>query len=172
MYYTSFRGWKYHRGYKLLMPGDFLLSCDKWKLTTILIPGIWAHAALCVAKDGCFEIAEMTHLDFTKSTFFDFCRESTRVAIYRCDAWDMAYIPKVIETCLSFENAVYDTFFEYGVKALYCSELVVSSDPEKRLKYNDEDCLGLGMKYISPSGLAKSKNITLIWDSDAEDLED
>jgi len=171
LYYTSFKGWKYHRGYKILQPGDFILSTDKWKLTSLLIPGEWSHASLCVSKDKEFEVAEMTHTNFTKSTFFDICKESTRVAIYRCDDWDTDYIQNVIKTCLSFENTEYDVSFEYGVKALYCSELVISSDPEKRLNYNDEDLMNIGRPYISPTGLSKSTNSTKMWDSNNERKE-
>jgi hypothetical protein len=169
MYYTSFKGVTYHQGYDLLRPGDILLSRDKWKLTTLLIPGEWSHAALCVSKDGVFEVAEMTHNNYTKSTFFDFCKESTRVAIVRCKNWDETYINRVIEKCKSFENAKYDVKFEYGVKALYCSELVIESDFERRLNASDEDIVGIGIKYISPTGLWKAKNIEMIWDSKEEE---
>jgi len=170
LYYTSFKGWKYHRGYAKLMPGDFILSNDKWKLTSVLIPGEWSHASLCVSKDKEFEIAEMTHTNFTKSTFFDVCKESTRVTIFRCDDWTLDYIPTIIEACWAFEGVKYDVKFEYGIKALYCSELVVSCDVEKRLQYSDEDLLGLGIKYISPTGLSRAKNVSVIWDSKDEVL--
>ena len=170
VYYTSFRGWKYHRGYKILQPGDIILTNDKWKLTSILIPGPWSHAALCIGKDGEVEVAEMTHKHFTKSTFFDLCKEATRVAILRCNDWTLDYIPKVIDRCLDFQDVKYDIKFEYGVESLYCSELIVASDPEHRLKYNSEDVLGIGMKYISPTGLSKSPNCTMVWDSNNEIL--
>jgi len=156
------------RGYKILQPGDIIITNDKWKLTSLLVPGEWTHAALCVDKGSEFEVAEMTHTDFTRSTFFDLCRESTRLVILRCVAWDAEYVKKVIETCLSFKDAEYDIKFEYGVKALYCSELVVSSDVEKRLQASDEDILGLGMKYISPTGIYKAKNVEVVWDSNNE----
>ena len=167
-YYTSFRGWKYHRGYDLLMPGDIILTNDKWKLTSFLVPGEWTHAALCISKDGNFEIAEMTHTNFTRSTFFDLCRESTRVMILRCRDWDLPYLFKVIAECLTFAEAEYDIRFEEGPTALYCSELVVASDPEKRLQVSMEDVLGLGMLYISPTGISKAKNVDIIWDSNNE----
>ena len=49
-YYTSLRGAKYHSGYEKLKPGHILLTIDKKKLTSLLIPGTFAHAALCVSK--------------------------------------------------------------------------------------------------------------------------
>ena len=167
-YYTSFRGWKYQRGYKLLQPGDVLLTNDKWKLTSLLVPGQWTHAALCVDKGSEFEIAEMTHTNFTRSTFFDLCKESTRVAILRCRDWDKDYINRVITQCLSFDGTPYDCSFENDFKALYCSELVVASDVAGLLKVSHEDVLGLGMPYVSPDDIYQATNVDIIWDSNNE----
>ena len=167
-YYTSFRGWKYQRGYKVLKPGDVILTKDKWKLTSLLIPGEFCHAALCVAKFNEWEISEMTHNNYCKSTFFDICKESTRVMILRCDDWDDGYISRVIAHCKTFVGAKYDVEFTLGVKALYCSELIILSDPDARLKVSYRDALGLGRPYISPMGILNAKNITVVWDSEKE----
>jgi len=172
MYYTALRGWKYQRGYKLLQPGDILLTADKKKLTTLLIPGEFTHAALCVDKGVEFEVTEMTHTDYTKSTFFDLCKEADRVVILRCKDWDAEYTKKVIEKCKSFIDAKYDVDFELGINSLYCSELVYQSDFERRLQCDLEDLVGLGRPYISPTGIWKvyseGKNAMLIWDSKNE----
>lgn len=164
-YYTSFRGYKYHAGYKILQPGDFMVAVDKKKLTSFLVPGIWTHASFCVSKDGQWEVSEMTHENYTKSCFFDICKESDRVAIYRPNV-DDAYKQQMIEKCKSFHDAVYDVEFDLGVKALYCSELVYQSDYEHRLEFDLTDIHGLGRPYISPDGLTDSKHIICVWDSD------
>ena len=83
-YYTDFRGHQFIIGYKRLQPGDIILTKDKRKLTTVLIGGEFTHAALCVNLGRPYEIAEMTHHDYTKSFFFDVCKESDRVVILRC----------------------------------------------------------------------------------------
>jgi len=167
-YYTSFPGWKYMRGYRHLEAGNFILTIDKWKLTGLLIPG-WDHAGLCINKGHEFEIAEMTHTNFTKSTFFDLCKTSTRVSIWECPGWDWDYIYQVIiPTCLSFENTPFDVKLEKGIKALACSEMVFESDPERRMGASDEDILGLGIPYVSPTGLSKAKNVRCKWDSNNE----
>lgn len=168
LYYTSFKGWQYQRGYKHLTPGDIVLTNDRWKLTSFLIPGEWTHAALCVNKGTEFEIAEMTHTNYTKSTFFDLCKEATRVAIFRCQEWDSEYINKVVEKCMTFKNITYDVCFEQGPKSLYCSELVIESDFEHRLKASNEDIMGLGMPYVSPTGISRACNIVKVWDSNDE----
>lgn len=169
-YYTNFRGWKYHRGYQLLQPGDFVCSLDDKKLTTFLIPGEFAHASFCVSKDGEFEMAEMTHHDFTRSTFFDICAESTRVCIFRSTDYDPEYIEKMVEKCKSFKDTEYDVEFKLGVDLLACSELVYFTDFEKRLQVNLEDIHLLGRDYISPDGLTKGKTVIKVWDSDNEKI--
>jgi len=165
LYYTTFRGWKYHQGYKLLQPGDIILTQDKKKLTTYVIGGEFAHAALCLSKDGVYEIAEMTHTDYTKSCFFDLCKEADKVTIVRCTDWDPEYIEKVIEKCKTFEDATYDNQFQFGIKSLYCSELVYQADFEKRLKVSLEDLAGIGRPYISPFGLYNAENTVVIWEA-------
>jgi len=167
-YYTSLRGAKYQDGYRKLEPGHIILTIDKKKLTSLLIPGDFAHAALCVSKfstSGNYEIAEMTHTDYTKSYFFDLCKEADRVVIMKCHDWDEEYTKKVIAKCIEFEDAIYDVKFGFGVKALYCSELVYQSDFERRLDVNLEDLAGLGREYISPTGLYHANNIEIVWDS-------
>lgn len=168
VYYTSLRGWKYQRGYRLLKPGHILLSTDRKKLTTILIPGEFTHASFCVEKGSDWEISEMTHRDYTKSAFFDICKEADRVVILECPDWDAEYTKAVIEKCRSFHDAKYDVEFNLGVEALYCSELVYQSDFEHRLQVNLEDLAGLGCPYISPTGLYQAHNVRIVWDSDNE----
>jgi hypothetical protein len=179
MYYPTLRGAKYHGGYGCLKAGHILLTNDSKKLTSLLIPGEFSHAALCVAnaardvKDpwsrGAYEIAEMTHTNYTKSYFFDLCKEADRVVILECTDWDEDYINAVTAKCREFEDAAYDVKFELGVKTLYCSELVYQSDFEHRLKINLEDLAGLGRQYLSPDGIYKAKNVRVVWDSGAND---
>jgi len=164
-YYTSLRGKKYHTLYKELQPGDVLLTIDRKKLTTLLIPGDFSHAAMCISKDGNWETSEMTHDDYTKSTFFDVCKESDRVVIMRPDL-SQQEIDEAVYKCKSFEGAEYDASFDLGIKSLYCSELIYQSYEHNSLKVNLEDFVGLGRPYISPTGLYHAKNLEVIIDSD------
>ncbi len=69
-YYTSLRGAKYQEGYSRLKSGHIILTVDKKKLTSLLIPGTFAHASLCLVKSetpDVYEIAEMTHTNFVSS---------------------------------------------------------------------------------------------------------
>lgn len=165
-YYTSLRGWRYLRGYKTIENGDIICVIDTKKLTTYLIPGMFSHAALVVEKGAEWEISEMTHRNYTKSTFFDICKEADRVVVLRCNDWDLDYIKNtVIPNARAMDGAKYDVSFELGVKMLYCSELVYLSDSERRLKVDLSDLIGLGQPYISPDGLYYAKNVTVVWDS-------
>ena len=166
-YYTSMRGIKYHKIYDAIKPGDIILTTDKRKLTTFLIPGEWAHAAVCVSKDKTFEVAEMTHTDYTKSTVADVCFEADRVRVLRGNDFTPEYTEKFIEKCKSFDGVPYDDQFVLGVKALSCSELVWASDYEDRLGVSLKDVAGLGRDYISPTGIFKAKHIDLVIDSDS-----
>ena len=164
-YYTSMRGKKYHRIYDAVKPGHIILTIDKRKLTTMLIPGEFAHAAVCVSKDTEFEVAEMTHTDYTKSTVADLCFEADRVVVLECTKFDKEYTKKFINNTLSFEGTLYDDQFELGIKALSCSELVWAADDECRLEASLDDIAGLGRPYISPTGLFEAKNVKVIIDS-------
>ena len=165
-YYTSLRGNHYRAGYAVLQAGDIILTRDNWKLTSFIIPGHLIHAALCVEKGGDdFEVAEMVRTGYRKSEFYDVCHEADHVVILRCRDWDQEYIKQVVETCRSFDGLSYDIKFELGIKSLYCSELIVASDPEKRLIVSYEDLIGLGRPYISPMGIYKAKNVDVVWDS-------
>ena len=167
-YYTNFRGWKYKQGYKKLEAGHILLCIDDKKLTTKLIGGTFTHAALCVNMDikDQYEVAEMVAVGYEESEFFDLCRESTRVVIGKCTKWDPEYTKLVIDKCKSFTGTPYDTKFGMGAKALACSELIYHSDFEHRLESKLDDVAGLGIKYISPTGIFNSPNFEIVWDSD------
>ena len=165
-YYTNLRGIKYHQLYKQLMPGDVILTIDKKKLTTFLIPGEFSHAAMCVSKDEKWEVSEMTHTDYTKSTFFDICKESDRVVIMRCVVRRAEIIRDAIEKCKSLQGAKYDVEFTLGIHALYCSELIYQSYENNILEANLDDFVGLGRPYISPIGLYHAGKLAIIVDSD------
>ena len=129
-YYTSMRGWKYHKVYDAIKPGHIILTTDRRKLTTKLIPGEWAHACVCVSKDKKFEVAEMTHTDYTKSTVSDVCYEADRVVVFKCKKFTKAYTKKFINKVKSFDGVPYDDQFELGVKAVSYTHLTLPTNRE------------------------------------------
>lgn len=167
-YYADFHGRKYEEARALVSSCDVILTTDKMKLTSLLIPGIVDHAALSLY--GHTDIAQMTHKDFTRDTLFDICKESTRVIVMRCpDIYsDSRYKFMMIRTCAGFSRAKYDQKFELGVESLYCSELVYQTDFQRRIKCDLSDLAGLGRPYISPMGLLFASNMFCVYDSDYE----
>lgn len=164
-YYTTLSGKKYHEMYEQLKPGDVILTTDKKKLTSLLIPGEFSHAAFCVSLDKKWETSEMTHEDYRKSCFFDVCKESDRVVILRPNLSSKSILSAIIK-CKSFQNTKYDVNFYLGVKALYCSELIYQSFEKNELGVDLSDLVGLGRNYISPDGLYNATNLDVVIDSD------
>lgn len=168
MYYAKIKGNQYKSGYKLLKSGDIILTTDKKKLTSLLIPGEWNHAALCIDKglNVDYEVAEMTHADYTKSHFFDICKESDRILIMRCPDFTDTYIKAMTSQCKEYEKAKYDVEFNLGIEALYCSELIYQSDFARVLNFDLSDFAGIGRPYLSPQGIRECKNLDVVWDSE------
>jgi hypothetical protein len=121
--------------------------------------------ALPVKVEHPYEIAEMTHTDYTKSHFFDLCKEADRVCILECVDFTPDYVEAMIARCLSFESARYDSEFTLGVEALYCSELIYQADFAKFLEVDLSDLAGLGRPYLSPDGIYQAENVRVVWDS-------
>jgi hypothetical protein len=171
-YYTRLKGADYNAGYRVLQPGHFILCLDEQKLTSLLIPGFMSHAGFCIAKKDelwkPYEVAEMTRHGYTKSDFFDLCKESSRVLICTCVDWTSEDIASMIQLAPSFEQSKYDTKFTLGVEALYCSELIYQLDQRagQKLRVDLSDLAGLGQPYLSPDGLLLGKNTKVLCDSD------
>lgn len=190
MYYTRYKGVNYIVASRIMSPGQFILCLDEQKGTAFLVPGFMTHA--CYVVNNCmysgnseYEIAEMTHHNYSKSYLFDVCKESSRILICDCMDWDLEHKKKMIEAIKRFYDAKYDVQFKFGIKSLYCSELVyqldriathpemtdaefVTSNVKGLMDLDISDFAGLGQEYISPDGLLFGKNTRVVWDSDGE----
>ena len=192
-----------NKGYAKLDIGDIILTVDDKKLTTKIITAATArdkkldfvpsHAAICVSKDGKFEVAEMTHSDFTKSTWNDICYESTHVKIIKCGSWSKEYIQGMMTLIPYLESVKYDQLFKMGVESLSCSELPYAMDaiwnyalknnlpapeaieavrklgtfPPAKAKVDLAPVVG-NEDYISPLGWYMAEDAIEKWDSDNE----
>ena len=160
-------GRKFLKLSELLEPGDLILAYDNTLPTAFLVPGEFSHGALCISNDlqNPWQVSEMTHEGYTKSAFYDVCRRSSRVAIYRCFDWDEAYVNEVIRAARELDGASYDAQFRFGVKQLYCFELLYQSDVEKRLKWLVGSLPGLGIPYVNSGSIIDAPNTYLVVDS-------
>lgn len=168
-YYPSFPGHKFRDAYKILQPGDIIFCDDDKKLTSVLIPGKVAHVAVFVDKgeDVPYEVAEATHLGFTKSFFFDVAKESTWIAIGRPQVSD-GYKMKFCDTVKSFEHDHYDNWFRMGDGNRACSEYPYDGDTDKQFGIIPVYLPALGRSFPTPDAVYNAKNIKIIWDSDNE----
>jgi hypothetical protein len=169
-----------NRGLPYLIKGDLIFAYDSVKFTSKVIGSATkevgghhpyfmpSHIALFVDQNSDFQIAEMTHHDYTKSTWSDVCRQSTRVVIGRCTAWDPTYVNNtIVPMALSFKNKEYDNSFELSLEKMACSELPYHADLEKRAQVDISPVIG-DKPYITPVGWILGKNIEIIWDSNLE----
>lgn len=172
--YGGIPGHRYAEAYSLLKKGHCVLTVDKEKASAI-VPGIFSHAAPCVDvlrdwEPGKYEIGEMTAPGYTKSFFYDVCREATRIVIIDCLDYNDVDRYAVAEQVKKYENAKYDVEFTLGVGLLYCSELFYQAEIKTvgKFKFDLTDLLGLDRPYISPDGLLFAKNAVVIYDSEYE----
>lgn len=187
-YYPRLKPLVFQLLYKALRPGDFIFQIDVKKLTAMAIGGEWSHVAYCVDKGaGKVEVVEMTHENFHQTDFFQVCKEGTRIAIGRIDdpKWTEEYNKRFIYNLWEEQDSVYNFNFrakeridprstqplrdKNGDKIFkfnYCSQLGTTADTENIIQCNWEDLAGLGVPYISPTGLYKAKNMKIIADSD------
>lgn len=140
--------------------GAILFSTDRSKLAGMFIPGKWDHAAIYI---GGGKLIEAHQPSVRMSTIFDFCHTSDFVGI---GYFPFENLDDVIDTAKSCIGKPYDTFFEPGKEALYCSELIAALDPENKMGFDTSDVVGLGMPYVSPDDLWKAKNIRQIFDGE------
>lgn len=165
-YYSDVTGPEFYKVQENIKKGDILNSIDLKKFSTKVIGGEWSHSAVYLGGNL---VAEMTHKGFTISTLYDFCKESDHVAIIRCNDFDEEYVNNIfIPNVFKFEGAIYDNRFGFGIEALYCSELPWQADTERRMKVNLADLAGLGQQYISPTGLYKMTNGSIIYSTKLE----
>lgn len=178
----SIKGSNFNGAHWVLEPGDIILSIDYRAFTGAVIKflskGEFSHACMCVnnVRSGHafkYEVGEMLAGGYTRSFFYDIVHESERVVILRAN-WTKEFRKAVIEAYMAFEGTPYDTKMELGTKALYCSESVYQAVLNAQKKLNDysqcldvnlEDLAGLGRQYLSPTGIYKAKNATVIHDT-------
>lgn len=103
----------------LMLPGDVLLSREKWHFTNLFIPGYWSHAALFGGEN---EVVEAVAPRVRRQHFFDW--------VLRKHSWCVLRVKESYNGQLAFDyawstiKAAYDYNFSLQNDRLYCSEMV------------------------------------------------
>jgi hypothetical protein len=147
---------------RVVQSGDIVLTKTKGKLVSQIVPGAYAHAALCIADGRHLRFAEMSHYNYAEIDAVSLVGEVTSICVLKIVDMDEAYLEAMIDECRCFSDRKYDKQFQHGCDALYCSELIYESDFEKRIGASAEDLVGLGTPYVSPMGLRDASGVRVV----------
>lgn len=150
--------------------GDIIVSTDRAKLATILIPGKWSHIGLVThCDDRSVMITEAVMPMVRETSLYDFCRTSDSVALFRHKGFSelrgdeaMANRQKVAGIAKSLIGVSYDTMFTFGPEALYCAELIDRCYLEYA-SFDWTDAWGIGAPYLTPDGVVCSEDLYCVY---------
>jgi uncharacterized protein YycO len=115
-----------------LRTGDVIVTRTRWRLTNLLIPGYFKHAAMYVGGDL---IVEAVWPDVRYDKVEKLLGSSHKYAVLRPKQFSYMDRHRAAERAESFVGRPYDVAFEVSdQRALYCSEAVWAA-----LKHADRD---------------------------------
>lgn len=161
----------YRAALGVLRPGDVILTRESWRPTNILIRGSTKHAAIFVGRVGDEDdvMVEATHPVARYTSLIAVWQMASRVVVLRPNFTDDRGAADAAVAARSMVGTPYDTAFEHGEEALYCSELIDAAyeaccgSPLSSLRRRH---LGLD-GVILPDDLRTSGYFRVVWDSDS-----
>lgn len=148
--------------------GVVISSRDPHKLSGVLVPTDLDHSALLVGYDYALEdikVVEAVGSGVREITLTEFMTECESFTIHGGLTWDQKYRSNMAAISRTFIGKPYDRSFKFGIEALYCSELTMMCDFEKRCLYDFSDLAGIGQDYISPKGVVEAVGMIKYYDS-------
>lgn len=121
--YTTISGHDFEYFGHNLKKGDIVFSSDRSKLSYYLVGGEWAHVGIYVG-DGI--IVEAVQPRVCETSVFTFCHHADEVAIGRITYDSPSDLERVTAMFRGHVGMPYDSMFEEGGEAFYCTELIMS----------------------------------------------
>lgn len=110
--------------------GDVLLSRENWKMTNILIPGYWSHAAIYAGEvDGIQQVVEAVGSGVKITPLVKWVLSKDQVAHLKPNFLDdslksLKSLQDIGEVAESIVGSKYDFDFKSGNKTFYCAEVI------------------------------------------------
>lgn len=148
----------------LLEPGDVLLTRTNGELTTLIVPGFWKHAAVCIGKS---KIIDATFAGVKERWLADLVMRTDYLAVMRVKEVTVHDQINITEFAQDQLGKVYDFEMQANdIDALFCSELVLNAVNYAKGDNYLELRERVGVDTFTPNDcyLAKKK-FDIIWES-------
>lgn len=151
--------------------GVVISTRDSSKISGLLVPTDLDHTAIIShwnEKESDFEIIQALGEGVVTSLLRELCTSCEGFVAHIGEDWDYDYTKLMVEKAKTFIGKPYDGSFQFGIEALYCSEIVYLADFEKRVRYDTSDFAGIGQQYISPKGITEGVGMIKLFDTEIE----
>lgn len=158
-------GEMYREVMQITKPGDIVLTRTALRPSNMFIPGHWSHAQMIgFGPEG--TTIEATLPVVRLSTLVDIWASATDVLIVRPKGMDVVSRARAYGFAMDYLGVPYDTDFQYGDSAFYCSELIVRSYMKAGAPFSFADLADTigGQSVVPPASLA-GKHFEILFDS-------
>jgi uncharacterized protein YycO len=148
-------GEMYREVMRLSRPGDIILTRTALRPSNLFIPGHWSHAQMIgYGPEGTTIEAAMPVVRL--STLVDIWASASDVLVVRPNGVSSVDQSRAYGEAMDYIGRPYDTEFQIGDKAFYCSELIVRSYMKAGAPFTFDDLSeGVGgYQVVRPDALA------------------
>ena len=145
--------------------GDIILTRTALRPTNLFIPGHWSHAQMIgFGSEG--TTIEATLPVVRLSTLVDIWASATDVLVVRVKGMSKRQRFAAYGHAIDYLGTPYDTEFQYGDDAFYCSELIVRSLMKAGAPFGFRDLADTvgGLSVVPPQALAGDR-FEILFDS-------
>lgn len=150
---------------RVVQAGDIVLTRTAMRPSNLFIPGHWSHAQMIgFGPEG--TTIEATLPSVRLSTLVDIWASATDVLVVRPKGMDVASRARAYGFAMDYVGVPYDTEFQYGDDAFYCSELIVRSYMKAGAPFGFSDLSEMvaGKSVVLPRSFA-GEHFEILFDS-------